>query len=66
MTIYDPAAAADIAAAPLPTPATLRHRRNVVYQFIRFIAINLKMIRVIGAGHHAAGDWAPPGTSGPA
>ena len=51
MTIYDPKAAEEIAAAPLPTPTTLRRRRNVFYQFIRFIAINLKMIRVIGASH---------------
>jgi len=66
MTILDPEAAAEIAAAPLPTQKTLNSRHNVPYQFIRFIAINLKMIRVIGAGHHAAGDWAPPGTAAPA
>ena len=66
MTMIDSQAAAEIAAAPLPTQKTLNGRRNVPYQFLRFIAINLKMIRVIGAGHHAAGDWSPPGTAGPA
>jgi len=41
-----------IEAAPLPTPALLKHRRNVLYQFIRFAAINIKMLRVIGQSHH--------------
>jgi len=46
---YDPAAAAEIASAPLPTPATLRQRRNVFIQFWRFIAFNLMIVRVIGS-----------------
>lgn len=41
-----------IASAPLPTPSTLRMRQNVFYQLFRFVAINLKMIRVIARGHH--------------
>lgn len=41
-----------IAAAPLPTDRTLRMRRNVPFQLLRFAAINLKMIRVILRGHH--------------
>ena len=41
-----------IASAPLPTPATLKRRQNLVYQAYRVLAINLKMIRVIARGHH--------------
>ncbi|MDR0285294.1 MAG: hypothetical protein LBI33_10470 [Propionibacteriaceae bacterium] len=51
MSDLDPQAAKQIQAAPLPTPGTLKHRRNVAYQFVRFAALNLKMIRVIGASH---------------
>ncbi|MCL2783254.1 MAG: hypothetical protein FWD80_04690 [Propionibacteriaceae bacterium] len=50
-TPFDPAAAAEIAAAPLPTPATLKNRNNLFYQLIRFAAINLKMIKVIMSSH---------------
>ena len=49
MTDPDPQAELAIHAAPLPTPSTLRHRRNLVYQVVRFAAINLKMIRVIAS-----------------
>ena len=38
---------ASIEQAPLPTPGTLRARRNLVLQFGRFAAINLKMVRII-------------------
>ncbi|MBU4213330.1 MAG: hypothetical protein KJ792_01585 [Actinobacteria bacterium] len=40
-----------IAAAPLATAATLRRRRNLVIQFIRFARINLRMLVVITAKH---------------
>jgi hypothetical protein len=40
-----------IASAPLPTQKTLRRRRNLAIQLVRFAAINLKMIRVIVRGH---------------
>lgn len=40
-----------IASAPLPTEKTLRRRRNLLVQAMRFVAINLKMIRVIRRGH---------------
>ncbi|MGZ4511378.1 MAG: hypothetical protein ACXVX7_04165 [Mycobacterium sp.] len=36
-----------IADAPLPTPARLRMRQNILVQFGRFIRINLKMLRTI-------------------
>ncbi len=41
----------DIAAAPLPTPKTLRARSNLVVQFERFLAINLKMAKIIRKEH---------------
>ena len=41
-----------IASAPLPTEKTLRRRRNLAYQAMRFLAINVKMIRIIARGHH--------------
>ncbi|MCL2803730.1 MAG: hypothetical protein FWD29_07255 [Micrococcales bacterium] len=47
----DPQAAKLIAAAPLPTRKTLKRRKNVFFQFFRFIRINLKMMRVIRHSH---------------
>lgn len=41
-----------IARAPLPTEKTLKQRKNLVLQLFRFIAINLKMIKMIRKGHH--------------
>jgi hypothetical protein len=41
-----------IASAPLPTEKTLRRRRNLAYQAVRFLAINVKVIRIIARGHH--------------
>jgi hypothetical protein len=41
-----------IARAPLPTEKTLRQRKNLFLQAIRFAAINLKMIKMIRKGHH--------------
>jgi len=40
-----------IAAAPLPTESTLKRRANLPFQLYRFLAINLKMVRVILRGH---------------
>lgn len=37
----------DIARAPLPTRTTLRARQSLVVQFVRFLAINAKMVRII-------------------
>lgn len=47
----DPLAAEAIASAPMPTATTVRRRRNVALQLVRFAAINLKMMRVIARGH---------------
>ena len=44
-----------IAQAPLPTEKTLRFRKNVVFQFWRFVAINIKMLKLIRKGHHQKG-----------
>ena len=33
--------------APLPTGTTLRMRQNLLFQFWRFVGINLKMLRII-------------------
>lgn len=41
-----------IARAPLPTEKTLRQRKNLFTQAMRFAAINLKMIKMIRKGHH--------------
>ena len=38
---------ADIARAPLPTDKTLRARKNLFIQFGRFVAINMKMLKII-------------------
>jgi len=42
----------DIASAPLPTPATLRARSSLLVQLERFLAINLKMAKIIRKEHH--------------
>ncbi|MCL2735115.1 MAG: hypothetical protein FWD75_00600 [Propionibacteriaceae bacterium] len=52
MSDIDPQSQQSVMAAPLPTPATLKHRKNLFYQLLRFAAINVKMIRVIGSSHH--------------
>lgn len=41
----------DIASAPLPTAKTLRTRTNLIAQFGRFLAINLKMAKIIRKEH---------------
>jgi hypothetical protein len=47
--IYDPAAEKQIQAAPLPSQATLRRRQNVLTQFFKFIAMNLRMVYAASA-----------------
>ncbi len=41
-----------IAEAPLPTAATLRLRKNVPYQVLRFIAFNIRMLKMVRKAHH--------------
>ena len=42
----------DIAVAPLPTAATLRHRRSLPAQAVRFAALNARIMRMVIKGHH--------------
>ena len=41
-----------VAKAPLPTPETLRARKNLLIQTWRFVAINIRMVKMILKGHH--------------
>jgi len=38
--------------ARVATPAEIRARKNLAVQFVRFIALNLKMIVMVTKGHH--------------
>jgi hypothetical protein len=40
-----------IAAAPLPTPATIRQRSSLPAQLVRFALINLRMLKMVRKGH---------------
>ena len=40
-----------IAVAPLPTPATLRRRQNVVVQAGRGVALMARILRMVVKGH---------------
>ena len=42
---------ANIASAPLPTSKTLRARKSLMAQLVRFMAINLKMLKIIRKDH---------------
>ncbi len=41
----------DEAYPPYPSHSTLRWRKNIFWQFYRFIVLNLKMIRIVAGGH---------------
>jgi len=41
-----------ISKAPLPTEKTLRARKNLLIQFWRFVAINIRMVKMIFKGNH--------------
>ncbi|MDA8398201.1 MAG: hypothetical protein M0Z29_10215 [Actinomycetota bacterium] len=43
---------ADIAVAPLPTAGTLRSRKSLPKQVLRFAAFNLRMLKMVRMGHH--------------
>jgi hypothetical protein len=36
---------------PIPTKSTVFWRKNILWQLIRFIVLNLKMMRIIVGGH---------------
>ena len=37
--------------APLPTERTLRRRRNLLVQFVRFVSLNSRMAYIALRGH---------------
>jgi hypothetical protein len=41
-----------IASAPLPTARTIRRRRSLPRQLLRFVLINVRMMRMVRKGHH--------------
>jgi len=41
--------AQDIERAPLPTARTLRARKNIGYQLLRFALFNLRMIKIVAS-----------------
>jgi hypothetical protein len=45
-------AARSIAEAPLPTRRTLRARSSLPFQVLRFVAFNIRMLRMVKKGHH--------------
>lgn len=42
----------DLSAAPLPTAKTLRKRRSLPAQLLRFVAFNLRIMRIVLRGDH--------------
>jgi len=42
----------DLSKAPLPTAKTLGARRNLWLQFWRFVAFDLRIMRMVIKGHH--------------
>jgi len=47
-----PEPVADLSKSPLPTAKTLRGRQNLLGQFLRFIAFDLRIMRMVAKGHH--------------
>jgi hypothetical protein len=43
---------ADLSKAPLPTRKTLAMRRNLPFQFTRFLSFNSRIMRMVIKGHH--------------
>jgi hypothetical protein len=42
---------ADLSKAPLPTARTLKARRNVGLQFLKFLSFNSRIMRMVIKGH---------------
>lgn len=40
-----------IAVAPLPTEETLKKRKSLLIQGSRFVALNLRIVRMVAKGH---------------
>lgn len=43
----------DVSGAPLPTAPTLRRRSSVPFQLTRFVAFNVRILRMAVKGHHS-------------
>lgn len=43
---------ADLSKAPLPTEQTLKARRSIPLQAVRFLAFDLRIMRMVLKGHH--------------
>lgn len=48
--VSDPVA--DLTLAPLPTAETLRRRRSLPVQAVRFAVLNARIMRMVLKGHH--------------
>lgn len=42
----------DLSRSPMPTGKTLRYRQSLIPQFFRFIAFDLRIMRMVLKGHH--------------
>lgn len=45
-------AVADLSRSPMPTAKTLRRRQSLILQFFRFVAFDLRIMRMVLKGHH--------------
>jgi hypothetical protein len=43
---------ADLSGAPRPIDKTLKMRKNVLFQFWRFVSLNVRMVAMIFKGDH--------------
>ncbi len=41
----------DVSTAPMPTQQTLKMRRTIPFQFTRFLAFNVRIMRMVLKGH---------------
>ena len=42
---------ADLSGSPLPTEKTLKMRKNLPFQFMKFLAFDLRIMRMVMKGH---------------
>ena len=47
----DTSTVADLTGAPMPTAKPLRERRSLPFQFTRFMAMNVRILRMAMKGH---------------
>jgi hypothetical protein len=41
----------DLSRAPMPNVKTLKSRYNLLGQFVKFVAFNLRILRMVTSGH---------------